>query len=1097
MRNITEWQESLKDDLDTGLLNVELGLYLLESLLPNATAKSLWVLLTGYDYSFVVSQNWTQQQRKMLSIARHLLAQYTSPKLWSDALDKYQEYAEETRGYEITELDTFERQTNITVANNRFEVYERTLTTPVALSQRKEVSWATEGQYKCEVEKRMDTVTITSELADFSRPPSHNLNNNSQRETLNIPWRDLYFTAEWMDEQLTAKGLNPIWVNCFERMKLEVFNDAQELVEADYLRLDRVRHLGGIPSAGKSVLMKILTVYAYRQGLKVTLIVADVLQIFDLIKTFTEVNINEVAPILGNSNKASHLSRLHKAVYNANPDTPYNQNHPGFKYLSSACLLTPYITPKLEKAFEIGKQPCFSLEPMESEEDEEFTSNKYCPAYGVCPSHQKERDLVKASIWIATPGSLIYSKVPRTINRENIIYFELMARRSDLVIIDEVDQHQAYLDSAFSPNQTLRRPTRDAWIDELHDLVETKLKYTQSKLLHKDFIADWWDALQEARKVADKIYTLLTQENLLLLLTNIDKEEDETKNKSKQNRYKRYFTDWLLLNEVATLLTVSNKQEPQLEEINNRQWLMQYVFQPYIEQKLEPNIELEELGQKDKQLLLELTLIANKKNKKLAIRKWIKKATTIQLLEKEKNQVIATLEFALLVCTLQRNLYLVTSRWQFVREILNLNMSDSMWFEFPPLDFNPLIPNMPMGNQLAFQYLKSYKEPLGSLQVFRCTGVGRWLFTNFANLFQGDNFKPPHLLMMSGTSWAGESSAFHVDVPVSGIIAPKEEREIKIESEFLSFCDDQQKPISVSGTGDKKDYNLKKIVSNLVKEEYLERKLKELNGRKILLLVNSYDQVNTVYEHLKDLGWGDRAIPLSRDDEHLNEWENNKDKSLQRGQSKEFATGKEEILIAPLKSIERGHNIVNVDGKAAIGAAYFLVLPHPSPDDLSYAIHSINRWAIDNYKKVSGETLEELGDNFRRDAYAKWRHWLQLSIRLRTLPQDEQYNDRNAVYWDIIVCLWQVIGRLIRGNANAEVFWCDAKFAPNTAKNGDESDNVATSTLVGIAHLLHPYFQDDSDIPQQEKLIVRRLYKPFYKAIIQTKNVSSLPTVNI
>ncbi len=218
-----------------------------------------------------------------------------------------------------------------------------------------------------------------------------------------------------------------------------------------------------------------------------------------------------------------------------------------------------------------------------------------------------------------------------------------MARRSDLVIIDEIDQHQAYLDSAFSPNQTLRRPSRDAWIDELHDLVETKLKCTQSKLLHKDFIADWWDALQEARKVADKIYTLLTEENVLLLLTNIDKEEGETKSKSKHNRYKRYFTDWLLLNEVARLLTVSNKQEPQPEEINNRQWLMQNVFQPYISSKLEPNIELEELHQKDKQLLLELTLIANKKKKKQAIRKWIKKAATIKLSAEEKNQVIATL----------------------------------------------------------------------------------------------------------------------------------------------------------------------------------------------------------------------------------------------------------------------------------------------------------------------------------------------------------------------------------------------------------------------------------------------------------------------
>ncbi len=131
----------------------------------------------------------------MLSIARHLLAQYAAPKIWSDAWDRYQEYPEETRGYEITESGTFERRTNITVANNRFEVYQRTLTNPVALSQRKEVPWATEGQYKCEVEKRMDTVTITSDLASFPLSPSHNLNNSSEREALNIPWRDFIWSG--------------------------------------------------------------------------------------------------------------------------------------------------------------------------------------------------------------------------------------------------------------------------------------------------------------------------------------------------------------------------------------------------------------------------------------------------------------------------------------------------------------------------------------------------------------------------------------------------------------------------------------------------------------------------------------------------------------------------------------------------------------------------------------------------------------------------------------------------------------------------------------------------------------------------------------
>ena len=295
------------------------------------------------------------------------------------------------------------------------------------------------------------------------------------------------------------------------------------------------------------------------------------------------------------------------------------------------------------------------------------------------------------------------------------------------------------------------------------------------------------------------------------------------------------------------------------------------------------------------------------------------------------------------------------SRWKQVQDILNLEAEDSMWFQAPPADYNSVIPAMPMGNQFAFQYHKSYKEKLGSLRFFRCTGVGRWSLLHFNDLFASDNIASPHVLLMSGTSWAGKSPAYHVDIPVTGVLSPNTGKEFSINSEFLQLYDNQNKPIFVSGTGDKKQKNLEKIVTKLVEEEYLEQKLADLKGRKILLAVNSYEQVKIVHDHLISLGWGNRVIALTKDD-NKSEWldddsENESNSRLQRGRVSEFAYKPDNvILIAPQKAMERGHNIVDENGMAAIGAAYFLVLPHPSPDDLSYAIHSINRWAIENYK---------------------------------------------------------------------------------------------------------------------------------------------------
>jgi pPIWI RE three-gene island domain Z len=1068
MRNTKEWRTRLiKEGLDENLCNVELGLYLLSSLVPNAPASSLWVLLTGYPFSIPEFQNWSQLQHKMYASGRHLLTEYRRPYVWTEALNNYRSLAADQCGYEISEsLKEFQVNSNITTANFRFDVYAKTLKSPIPLLKRREIKWAEADQtYKCEVNGIIETVTIPSALVK-SPADSHNLSGKSQRDPLCITWRELEDTAAWMDRQSRKRGLKSQWKTWIKNAKLQVFGDNDCLVRVESLTINQMMHLVGMVSSGKSNLMKVLAVWAARKGLHITLIVGDVLQIFELAKTFADVGVTDVAPILGNSNRKSHINRLHQAVYNNHPEEPFNQAHPGFQWVSNTCLLSGLVNPEMSKPFEIGKQPCLSLQLIKKSESTDLENNEAdekqsespkakmaCPAYSICSYHQKERDLVKGSIWIATPGSLIYSRVPQQINQESLLYAELVWRRSDLVIVDEVDQYQAYLDKAFSPEQTLRRPTRDAWLDEVLQKVEAELVRQNSQPLSKKIVSDWWDACQQAKRVTDQIYWMLGGDYPEL---------------SQWQNSKKYFTDWLLLREVAI----------DLAGTGNADNLMKDIFEPYIN-----NLD------NDKDLLFTLTHKGSGKAE--ALRKWVKENATIPL-EPEKIQEIAVkLEFALLVCVLQNKLTIMMRHWRQVQDILKLEAEDSMWFQAPPADYNAIIPAMPMGNQLAFQYHKSYKEQLGSLRFFRCTGVGRWSLLHFNDLFASDNIASPHILLMSGTSWAGKSPAYHVHVPVTGVLSPNTNKGFSISSEFLPLYDDQNQPIFVSGTGDKKQKNLEKIVTKLVEEEYLEQKLTDLQGRKILLVVNSYEQVKIVHEHLVRLRWGNRVIALTRDD-NKSEWlddesENETHNTLQRGRVSEFANKPDKvILIAPLKAIERGHNIVDEKGMAVIGAAYFLVLPHPSPDDLSYAIHSINRWAIENYKTFEGENLEDLGTNFRDTAYRQWLRLLHLPVRLRTLDE----KNLSAMHWDIAVSLWQVVGRLIRGSSNAELFWCDAKFGLNVAQMNEQEDTPSTSILVGIRDLLQPYFEeDDPQITQRDRQIVQALYRPFYEAIAKTKNL--------
>lgn len=1070
MRNTKEWRNRLiKEGLDENLCDVELGLYFLSDLVPNATANSLWVLLTGYPFSIPEFKKWNKSQHKMYASARHLLTNYRRPYLWLDALKYYRSLPADLRGYEVSEsLEEFQRNSNITTANFRFDVYAKTLKSPIPLLKRRELEWAEADQtYKCKVNGIIETITVPSTLVK-SPPSGHDLTGKSQREPIIVTWKQLEDTAAWMDKQIKKRGLKPLWKNWIKNTKLQVFGDNDCLVQVESLTINKMMHLVGMVSSGKSNLMKVLAVWAARNELHVTLIVGDVLQIFELAKTFTDVGINDVAPILGNSNRKSHINRLHQAVYNSHPEEPFNQVHPGFQWLSNTCLMSAKVKPEMSKPFQIGEQPCLSLQLIkkleavdteddnpEQKESDSSLRKAACPAYSICSYHQKERDLVKSYIWIATPGSLIYSRVPQQINRESLLYAELVWKRSDLVIIDEVDQYQAYLDKAFSPEQTLCRPTRDAWLDEVLQKVDAELGRQNSQPLSKKIVSDWWDACQQAKQVTDKIYWMLGGDYPEL---------------SQWQNSKKYFTDWLLLREVAIDLA-GNK---------NADNLMKNVFEPYIN-----NLD------NDEDSLFTLTHKASGRTE--ALRKWVKENATLPL-EAPKIQEIATkLEFALLVCILQGKLHFMMNRWKHVQDTLKLEAEDSMWFQAPPADYNSIIPAMPMGNQFAFQYHKSYKEQLGSLRFFRCTGVGRWSLLHFNDLFASDNIASPHILLMSGTSWAGKSPAYHVDIPVTGVLSPNTNKQFSIYSEFLHLYDNKNgknEAIFVSGTEDKKQKNLERIITKLVEEEYFEQQLVDMKDRKILLVVNSYEQVKIVHDHLIRLGWGNRVVALTKDDnksEWLDDDEQENYSTLQRGRVSEFAHKPDKvILIAPLKAIERGHNIVDENGMAAIGAAYFLILPHPSPDDLSYAIHSINRWAIENYKIATGENLEKLGTNFRDKAYSQWLRLLHLPLRLRTLDE----KNLTAMHWDIAVSLWQVVGRLIRGSSDASLFWCDAKFGLNVAQMNEQEDTPSTSILVGIRDLLQPYFEDDSEqISKIDKQIVQALYRPFYEAIANTKNL--------
>ena len=82
-----EWPEDLLGFGPADLCDVELGLQLLRTLVPDEPATALWALLAGYPFPVPVAQEWTDGERDMLATARYLLGRFRGPARWRRALE--------------------------------------------------------------------------------------------------------------------------------------------------------------------------------------------------------------------------------------------------------------------------------------------------------------------------------------------------------------------------------------------------------------------------------------------------------------------------------------------------------------------------------------------------------------------------------------------------------------------------------------------------------------------------------------------------------------------------------------------------------------------------------------------------------------------------------------------------------------------------------------------------------------------------------------------------------------------------------------------------------------------------------------------------
>lgn len=1098
------------DDLQR-LCEVEVGLHLQRRLMPTAAASEAWPLFSGYPFA----RAWgVSVDDRMLRAARYTLWPHQRRTAWADLLKEYGERDRALRGFEVPSPDAPAARRSPTFAPDRWSHYDKLLLNAPPFTSR-ELPLAQAGRHRFSVGQAKVTINLPERPAIPPRPHDLAMQPTGGGAALTFTRQDLCETAQEMDRRNFED-----WAGRLSRTDFFTAG-GQGFQCSDTFSVDRIQHLLGIVGAGKSTIRDVIAIHLVKKyRMRVTVVVGDVAEVLKLVRLYNTHLGDQAtaAPVIGVSGRERHAQRLHRRTASRGQPNILAHDDPGFQYLSTSCVVNTLL-PDEENPLPYNTAPCDDLYAETSDRrrvgGSEWTSRKAaCPYWSDCPRHHGARALVDANIWVSTPAGLVDAAVPRPQNAERVRYLELACRRSDLVIVDEADRVQIQLDQLFAPAVSLVGGSGDrSLLDDLNTHRIRELAASGRIQLSDRDVANWTAAINVVVAATDRLYAMLVGDHALRSWVRIG-----------------YFNAWTLQLRLIEE-RYEDEEHPARKELTQR--LDDFRDNPFGDRRPSEEGELVRLAtellhtsypQLTRLRLNELMrtmfdlepMLAEKQKEFVDAGRSARRQSP----EKWREQMVRRFEFTLLVSMLQRKLSLVNAMWPRVESALKLDFNQMYR---GPVDYRPVVPESPMGNVVGFQFLVNGNDTggvrTGELRYFRCLGVGRELLRAMPSMPEVDGHPPTNVLLMSGSSWAGASSRYHLPVPVGVILKPTPEPRTHSETEArgientemrIEFLRSSGTPLRISGTQPGQREETLRQMARLLGESVdgrpsrLEEELLTLpeRRRRILLLVGSYEETAHVADTLHTLSdrWQrGRVLRLVPDDAEISDTSPDGDDRhaaiLRRGDVDNLAETAADVLVAPLLAVERGHNILSrhvpvpAEGQdervAAIGTVYFLIRPNPRPDDIVLAIHAVNDWivrAVDSGQfeqwVQSAGSIGEAAREVRRLSRSKW-----YSVLARSLAWTRLGEDRDTVTWDLLVLMWQVIGRLVRGDVPARVVFVDAAFVPNLADEQNVPDTRETSLLHSVLHVLRPYFEVGSDKSEHDRYIVDALYRPLWLAL--------------
>ena len=778
-----------------------------------------------------------------------------------------------------------------------------------------------------------------------------------------------------------------------------------------FLRYKRVIHMIGKTGSGKNTFLELETARMVRDhDGKVGILCTKVQDCMNLVTKLRHLGIKAV-PIIGESKLEEHFYEKLEAKKNALLQDEYAipinevKDDSLLRYYSKDCLLKDLVGASNLKFY-----PCTDL--YVAVEGKEKRERRICPFFSICGACTRDRELVEADVWVATIESYYKSKPKKIFNAYGKTYGEIGYDELDVMFVDEVDSLQERADSLTIAENDLVGSDICQFENELLKIRDNHVARNHGSSNHPIYN----QFLMYSNHATDVIRLLFG------LLMDSKEIRDWVKNRSFgiheifNETYKEFFggdaLDWkhpfiAMLNEVDLAEMPEDKN---LKKLKNK-------INGFIAgiQTLKTSTAFNSIERRQNEI---------KRIKRLL--KFFFKEANVKPVNGTNEFNLSLFYFAILLKSFD-TLY---KKLIYIIQSYNLFGDSNIDTKYGSIrTYLPFIPEAGTERNFQYQYIVRDGEETGLFKMYQYLGFGRQLLLNYPYLYKNiEGRLGPSMVYMSGTSKAPGSPHFDIKKEVDYIIESTRPSEAKMDIKLKQIPDNKTgETIYISGTR-LDTYKLSKLkdmcesqeLRNLIEGEldYWESKGE---GRKILIITSSYPQAHKVTETLSQYFPYPSVRMLTNGDFH-------NVPTISKGLVEQFANFEADILVAPMKTISTGYNILKNDesGQSLFGSVLFLVRPMPSPGSIQDTFKILNGKYEDFMRdgRAKGKTFYEGTSYLKARSLYLLKDLIESESRFMDLPKDT----RRYIAWYVFKDFRQTIGRLQRGNTDCRVLLVDGSW---------------------------------------------------------------------